>query len=183
MIELALESDFRVNFIQYNGKVPSDDELLTIMRHPHVVTTFSDTGAHVGQVNDAGLQAWFLAYWGRERKAFQLEEAVRMITAVPAQRWRLDGRGLLREGMIADINVFDYQRLMPGMPTMVFDLPGGARRFVNKTEGIFATIVGGEVLMENGDHTGALPGRFLRGPLARKDRATQSDTGSPSGKA
>ncbi len=163
MIDLALESDFRQNFLQYNGKVPSFDDLLTIIRHPQTVTTFSDTGAHVGQVSDSSLPTYFLAFWARERKAFTLEDAVRMITAVPAQRWGLKGRGLLREGMIADINVFDFERLMPGLPSMVRDLPGGARRLVNKTEGIRATIVGGDVLMENGEHTGALPGRLLRG--------------------
>ena len=74
--------------------------------------------------------------------------------------------------MVADINVFDFERLMPGMPVMVNDLPGGARRFVSKTDGIRATLVSGEVLMENGEHTGALPGKLLRGPLARMKLGT-----------
>ena len=167
MIDMALESDFQRTFLQYMGKMPEQDDLLAVMRDPNVVTTFSDTGAHVGQISDAALQAYFIALWARERQAFSLEQAVRMVTAVPAQRWGLADRGLLRTGMAADINVFDFARLTPGMPVMTSDLPGGARRFVNKTDGIRATLVGGEILMERGEHTGALPGRILRGPLAR----------------
>jgi N-acyl-D-amino-acid deacylase len=167
MIDLALESDFRQVFLQYLGTPPRDEDLLTILRHPLAIPTFSDTGAHVGQISDSALQTYFIAQWARRKQAFSLEQAVHMVTAVPARRWGFADRGLLQPGKVADINVFDYERLTPGMPEMLHDLPGGARRFVNKTEGIRATLVGGEVLMENGEHTGALPGKLLRGPLSK----------------
>jgi N-acyl-D-aspartate/D-glutamate deacylase len=162
MIDLALESDFRQLFLQYLGPAPYPEDLLTIMRHPHTVTTFSDTGAHVSQISDGSLQTYLIAHWARERKAFSLEQAVHMVTAAPAAAWGFADRGLLREGMAADINVFDFQRLMPGMPVITYDLPGGAKRLVSHTDGILATIVAGEITVREGRHTGALPGRLLR---------------------
>jgi N-acyl-D-aspartate/D-glutamate deacylase len=161
MIDLALETDFQQFFIALAAKM-SEENLLEIMRHPHTVMTFSDTGAHVSQINDACIQTHLLAYWARDRKAFSTEEAVRMVTAAPAAAWGFGDRGLLREGMVADINVIDFARLSPGMPQAVRDLPGGAQRVIMKPDGMRATIVAGEVLLENGEHSGALPGRLLR---------------------
>jgi N-acyl-D-amino-acid deacylase len=162
MIDLALETDFRQFFISPVPVPMSEDDLLEMMRHPHTVMTFSDTGAHVSQINDACIQTYLLAYWARQRKAFTLEEAVRMVTSAPAQAWGLDDRGLLREGMVADINLIDIDALNPGMPVAARDLPGGAQRVIMKPVGMHTTIVAGEVLLENGEHSGALPGRLLR---------------------
>ena len=89
-----------------------------------------------------------------------------MITLAPARAWGFSDRGLLREGMAADINIFDPVRLMPELPVLVADLPGGAKRLIQRSTGILATIVNGKVLLRDGQHTGELPGRLLRGPLA-----------------
>jgi N-acyl-D-aspartate/D-glutamate deacylase len=78
----------------------------------------------------------------------------------------LNGRGLLREGYAADVVIFDPATVSPAMPTLEHDLPAGARRLKQKSRGVLATIVNGEVLLRNNEHTGALPGRLLRGPLA-----------------
>jgi len=78
----------------------------------------------------------------------------------------LQGRGLLREGNCADVVIFDPAKIAPQMPTLEYDLPAGARRLKQKSDGIKATIVNGEVLMRNNEHTSALPGQLLRGPLA-----------------
>jgi len=109
-----------------------------------------------------------LGYWVREKHAFTLEEAVRQLTFVPASFWGINNRGLLREGYAADVVVFDPDRIAPMLPELVYDLPAGARRLKQKSAGIAATVVNGEVLMRHNEHTGALPGQLIRGPLAAK---------------
>ena len=136
------------------------------MRHPRSVVTFSDSGAHVSQIMDSSLQTYVLAYWVRERKALTLEEGVRLLTLEPASAWGLHDRGLLREGLAADLVVFDPDRVAPLMPEVVDDLPAGARRLRQKATGFAASIVNGVVVLRDGEHTGAHPGRVLRGPLA-----------------
>jgi N-acyl-D-aspartate/D-glutamate deacylase len=140
--------------------------VLQMMRHPRSVVTFSDSGAHVSQIMDSSLQTHVLSHWVRERQAFSLEEAVRMLTLVPASAWGFHDRGLLRVGMVADLIVFDPERVAPLMPEVRRDLPAGARRLVQKAAGIAATVVSGKVLMRNGEHTGVYSGQLLRGPLA-----------------
>jgi N-acyl-D-aspartate/D-glutamate deacylase len=109
-----------------------------------------------------------LAYWVRRRRALTLEEGVRMLTLEPATAWGLHDRGLLREGLAADIAVFDPDRVAPEMPEVVNDLPAGARRLRQKAEGFRASIVNGQVVLRDAAPTGAYPGRLLRGPLARR---------------
>jgi N-acyl-D-aspartate/D-glutamate deacylase len=87
---------------------------------------------------------------------------VRNVTLGPATAWNLAGRGLVRTGFVADLNVIDPARVEPGMPEVVNDLPGGARRLVQRAVGIRSTIVGGEEILADGKPTGALPGVLLR---------------------
>jgi N-acyl-D-aspartate/D-glutamate deacylase len=166
MIDLALERDLDLFFLQ---PVANEDQdiALEIMRHPRTVTTFSDSGAHVSQLMDSSLQTHLLYHWVRTKQAFTLERAVHMLTLVPATLWGFHDRGLIREGMAADLVVFDPARIMAEMPEVADDLPAGARRLVQRTRGVAATVVNGEVLLRDGKHTGALPGKLLRGPLAR----------------
>jgi len=166
MIDLALERDLDRFFIHPVAN-ESQDHVLEMMRHPRAVVTFSDSGAHVSQIIDSSLQTHLLSHWVRERQVFTLEQAVRMLTLVPATYWGFADRGLVREGFAADLLVFDPETIAPEMPEVVHDLPAGARRLVQKAAGIAATVVNGEVLLRDGKHTGALPGRLLRGPLAR----------------
>jgi N-acyl-D-aspartate/D-glutamate deacylase len=167
MIDLALEKGMDAFFLQ---PIANEDQgfALELMRHPRTVTTFSDSGAHVSQLMDSSLQTHLLSHWVRTRQAFTLEEAVRMITLVPATLWGFADRGLIREGLAADLVVFDPDTIAPEMPEVVDDLPAGARRLVQRTRGVAATVVNGEVLLRDGKHTGALPGQLLRGPLARR---------------
>ena len=167
MIDLALAKDLDLFFLQPIANEDQDDAL-ELMRHPRTVTTFSDSGAHVSQLMDASLQTHLLSHWVRAKRAFTLEEAVRMLTLVPATLWGFADRGLVREGMAADLVVFDPDTIAAEMPEVVDDLPAGARRLVQKTRGVAATVVNGEVLLRDGKHTGALPGQLLRGPLARR---------------
>jgi len=115
---------------------------------------------------DSSLQSHVLSYWVREKQALTLEEAIRMLTFVPASYWGLPGRGLLREGWAADVIVFNPDTVSPMMPELDHDLPAGARRLKQKAAGMMATVVNGEVVLRNNEATGALPGRLLRGPLA-----------------
>ena len=167
MIDLALEKNLDLFFLQPVAN-EDQDAALELMRHPRSVTTFSDSGAHVSQLMDSSLQTHLLSHWVRTKRAFTLEQAVRMITLVPATLWGFADRGLIREGMAADLMVFDPDTIAAEMPEVVDDLPAGARRLVQRTRGIAATVVNGEVLLRDGKHTGALPGRLLRGPLARR---------------
>ena len=165
LIELALEDDFKTIFrMPINNE--NDDDVIEMMKHPHSVVTFSDSGAHVSQIMDSSLQTNVFSQWVRERQALTLEEAVRLVTWEPASRWGLHDRGLLRLGMAADVTVFDPSAIAPNMPEIVHDLPAGAKRFKQTANGIRATVVNGEVLLLDNEPSGALPGRLLRGPLA-----------------
>jgi N-acyl-D-aspartate/D-glutamate deacylase len=102
----------------------------------------------------------------RRRGAFTLEQAIRKLTHDNAAAWELNDRGLLREGYRADLVLFEEDRIRPCLPTVETDLPGGARRLVQKAEGIRATIVNGAVAFDNGEATGAFAGEVLKGRLA-----------------
>ncbi len=167
MIELALDKDLDQFFLQPIAN-EDQDVALQIMRHPRAVTTFSDSGAHVSQLMDSSLQTHLLYHWVRTKQAFTLEQAVRMLSLVPATQWGFHDRGLIREGMNADIVVFNPDTLMAEMPEVLDDLPAGARRLVQRTRGMAATVVNGAVLLRNGKHTGALPGKLVRGPLGQR---------------
>jgi N-acyl-D-amino-acid deacylase len=162
MIDLALANDDQVFVQPLVNEQP--DQVLGMLRHPRTLATFSDSGAHVCQEMGSSLQTHLLSYWVRTKQAFTLEEAVRKLSFDNASAWGLADRGLLREGYRADLVLFDAERVKPAMPTVETDLPGGARRLVQKAEGIAATIVNGELTLENGQPTGRLPGVLLRGP-------------------
>ncbi len=166
MIDLALEHDFKVFFRQPIAN-EDQDAVLAMMKHRRSVVTFSDSGAHVSQIMDSSLQTHLLSYWVREKQAFTLEEAVRLITYDTATQWGMHDRGLLRVGMAGDVAVFDADTVAARMPEVVHDLPGGSKRLKQTADGMLATIVGGQVLLSNNEHTGALPGRLIRGPLAK----------------
>jgi len=167
MIDLALERDLERFFLQPIAN-EDQDHALELMKHPRTVVTFSDSGAHVSQIMDASLQTHVLSHWVRAKQALTLEQGVRMLSFEPASHWGFTDRGLIREGLAADLLVFDPETVAPEMPEVVHDLPAGARRLVQKARGFSATVVNGEVVLRDGKPTGALPGQLLRGPLARR---------------
>jgi N-acyl-D-aspartate/D-glutamate deacylase len=164
MIDLMLGNEDQM-FIQPIVNVNKDD-VQGMLKHPRTLATFSDSGAHVCQEMGSSLQTHMLSYWVRDRQAFTLEEAVRMLTFDNASAWELPNRGLIRTGYAADLVVFDADTIKPQMPTVVQDLPGGAKRLVQKADGIAATVVNGKVAFENGVSTGDYAGQLLKGPLA-----------------
>ena len=142
-------------------------EVREMLKNPRTLATFSDSGAHVCQEMGSSLQTHLLSYWVREKQAFTLEEAVRMLTFENAAAWDMRDRGLLRAGTAADIVVFDEDGINPCLPTVETDLPGGARRLVQKADGIAATVVGGAVTLRDGEPTGTHSGTLIRGAAAR----------------
>ena len=166
MIDLVLDNDNQMFVQPLVNEHP--EHVLGMLKHPRTLATFSDSGAHVCQEMGSSLQTHMLSYWVRAKQAFTLEEAVRKLTFDNASAWELNDRGLLRTGYAADLVLFDEHRVQPAMPTVEADLPGGARRLVQKAEGIAAVVVNGHVTLENGQATGNTPGQLLRGPGARQ---------------
>jgi N-acyl-D-amino-acid deacylase len=164
IIDLALDNDNRMFVQPIVNEAPAD--VLGLLKHPRTLATFSDSGAHVCQEMGSSLQTHLLSYWVRNKQQFTLEEAVRMLTFDNASAWELPDRGLIRAGYAADLVVFDEATVKPQLPTVEQDLPGGARRLVQKADGIAATIVNGIVAIEHGQATGNYAGQVLKGPRA-----------------
>ena len=166
MLDLMAENEDRVFVQPLVNETP--DEVRRMLKSPRSLATFSDSGAHVCQEMGSSLQTHLLSYWVRTKQAFTLEEAVRMLTFDNASAWDMHDRGLLRPGFTADIVVFDEATVRPRLPTVQRDLPGGARRLVQKADGIAATVVGGAITLRDGEPTGAHPGQLIRGGAAAR---------------
>jgi N-acyl-D-aspartate/D-glutamate deacylase len=162
MIDLCVETGGRQLFIQPSLYPQDEAVLLRALRHPRAVMTFSDSGAHLSQIADSSIHTHLLGHWVRDRQEFTLEEAVRMLTLAPALAWGFADRGLLRTGMVADLNVFDPETVGPRVPELVADLPGGGLRLEQRADGFLATLVNGRVTIREGRPTGDRPGRLLR---------------------
>jgi N-acyl-D-aspartate/D-glutamate deacylase len=121
-----------------------------------------DAGAHVSQMIDAGWATFVLSHWHRDVGLYTIEEAVRRISAVPANVLGLDDRGTLAVGKRADINVIDIDRVEERMPEIVYDFPFGAPRFIQHAVGYKATVCNGRVLLLDDELTGERAGRVLR---------------------
>ena len=160
-LDLALEEDLDTVFIRLEENF--DKEAMTqILTCPRAIIGLSDGGAHVQFQGNYSYASTLLSRWVREEKIMSLEQAVRRITFEAASVFGLIDRGLLRPGMAADMTIFDPETIRPLPPDIVHDYPAGAWRFRELAQGIKCTIVNGEVLIEDGKHTGALPGRVLR---------------------
>ena len=138
------------------------DAIVWMLGKDYCVLGLADSGAHVGQIMDAGQPTWLLAHWVRDTALMTLEDAVRRLTSEPADLFAVVDRGRIAPGQFADINVLDLDTLNLKLPTIAHDFPLGAGRYIQHATGYEETIVNGQVFMENGDHTGALAGVTLR---------------------
>lgn len=161
MLDRAVETGLEQLFSMVIGNA-DPDEVETIMKHPHTVMTFSDSGAHVGIGINASLPTHLLSFWVRQCEAIPFEAAIHMLTQVPAEVWGFADRGVVRPGCWADVNVIDPSVVGPRLPTVETDLPGGGRRFTQRANGIRMSLVAGEVILRDGERTGRLPGRLVR---------------------
>ena len=144
------------------------DTVHDMLAHESTIVGLGDGGAHVGILSDASALSTMLTHWTRDRKGtrFALPWAIRRITHDSAAAIGLHDRGLIAAGKKADLNVIDYDRLTVRAPQVVYDLPAGGRRLIQRAEGYEATIVSGTIVSRNGQATGALPGRLIRGQRA-----------------
>lgn len=150
-------------FGKYRGSV---DPQFDYIERPNSVFGLSDGGAHCGVLCDASVPTYMLAYATRDRtkgRTLPLEFVVHKMTQDTAQVYGLHDRGVVAPGYKADLNIIDYDNVALHDPEMVYDLPAGGKRLIQKADGYVATICAGEVTYENGEHTGALPGRLIRG--------------------
>jgi len=161
LLDLALESDLRCQFGIPIMNV-DEDVVGQLLRHPAAIVALSDAGAHVDTLADQGFTTTLLAHWVRELGALRLEEAVRLITSVPAALYGLKGRGTLRVGGAADVVLFDANRIGLERTELVHDLPGGAARLIQRPIGIEHVIVNGGVLIDATAQTTARSGHVLR---------------------
>jgi N-acyl-D-aspartate/D-glutamate deacylase len=132
-----------------------------VWRHPHAVVGASDTGAHPDMMCGAIYSTSLLAHAVREHQVVTMEEAVRLLTDVPARLYGLTGRGRIAEGGRADLVLFDPEAVSPGAERTRYDLPGGAARLYADASGITSVIVGGVEVCQDGTATGELPGTLL----------------------
>jgi N-acyl-D-aspartate/D-glutamate deacylase len=153
-----------VPFLNYaDGDLEAVRAMLT---HPHTVSGLGDGGAHVGTICDGSFPTTMLTHWVRDRtrgERLPIEHVVAMQTSRTAQLVGLLDRGVIAPGMRADLNVIDMDGLRLRAPTIVHDLPAGGRRYVQTAEGYLHTIAAGEETYADGEPTGALPGRLVRG--------------------
>jgi N-acyl-D-amino-acid deacylase len=160
-LDLVVEENLDTEFL--HGEINVDEAAMArILTYPNAIIGLSDGGAHVQFQSGFGFSTRLLAEWVREKQVMSLEQAVRRLTFDSASIFGLYDRGLLRPGMAADITIFDPDTVRPLPLEVVHDFPTGAKRIKEPAQGIMATLVNGEVLMEDGKHTGALPGRVLR---------------------
>lgn len=140
------------------------DTVQQMMSHPLALPGLSDAGAHVGTVCDASFSTYLLTHWTRDRNKgrISIERAIKMLAGDTARFIGLTDRGVLAPGKRANINIIDMSELALERPHMVNDLPAGGKRFLQAARGYRATLVNGEVVVENGALTGQRPGRVVR---------------------
>jgi N-acyl-D-aspartate/D-glutamate deacylase len=141
------------------------DAIREMLTHPSTVVGLSDGGAHCGLICDASMPTFLLTHWARDRQRGEripLELAVSLQTGRTAAAFGFTDRGTLLPGQRGDVNVIDFDALHLHAPKMVFDLPAGGRRLVQKADGYAYTVVDGEITFEDGEPTGSRPGRLVR---------------------
>ena len=160
-VRLSDETDGRAlfNLRMFNQSLK---ELGDLFRSEHIFPSLGDAGAHVSQIMDAGWPSFILSYWIREAGLYSLAEGIRRLTSGPARVLGLADRGTLQPGMKADVNVLDPAKVAERQPELVHDFPGGAPRYIQKSQGYKTTIVNGAVTLVDGEHTGTRAGQVLR---------------------
>jgi len=166
--DLLLERDGK-NFLYsplFNYNAGNYDVAREMMLHPCSVLGISDGGAHCGMICDASAPTYLLQHFVRDRARgprIGLEQAIRMQTADTAALYGFGDRGRIAPGLRADLNLIDLERLALPAPEMVYDLPASGQRLIQRANGYRLTMLRGAVTFENGEATGALPGRLVRG--------------------
>ena len=159
-LTLADDLDNEFTMTSFNNRV---DRMAEILNNPDMLLGLGDGGAHLDMLCDSGYPTYVLGTWVRERKVLTLEHAVQRMTSDPADFFGIKDRGRLMPGLAADVAIFDPATVGSiGRPERRYDLPGGAKRMVMRSQGIEYTVVNGQVTWERGALTGASAGVVLR---------------------
>ena len=145
------------------------DYVETMLNHPYSISGLGDAGAHCGAISDASFPTTLIQHWGRDRKRgkkIPLEKLISMQTLETSRLLGIKDRGVLKEGYKADINVIDYENLTLHEPEVLYDLPAGGRRLVQRASGYEYTIVSGQIAFKDGESTGVLNGRLIRNQIS-----------------
>ena len=161
MLDLACEEGLATEFAVVGARNGDAEAVGAMLNSPHAVAGISDAGAHINFMSGA-IYSTTLLRWASDTGLITLEEAVRRLTFLPASVYGIRDRGLLREGLAADVVIFEEDEVGPLEAERLRDIPGGGTRLANRAVGVRNVIVGGEVLVEGGADTGARPGRLLR---------------------
>ncbi len=164
MLEREGHELFLVPLLNYSGG--DAEPIREMMQHPRAALGLGDGGAHCGMICDASIQTFMLTHWVRDRTRGELipvEFAVKRMTRDTAELYGLMDRGTIEVGKKADLNLIDLDSLRLEPPKMIHDLPAGGKRFMQRAHGYRATIVSGQVTIENDEPTGVFPGRLIRG--------------------
>ena len=167
-LDLMLEDDGKalLYFPLFNYLHGNLDDVHQMLTHPHCVFGLGDAGAHCGVLCDASFPTTLLTHWGRDRSRgprIELKDIIHGQTQKTAHLVGLHDRGALKPGLKADVNIIDFDNLSMEVPHIVADLPAGGKRLVQRTQGYTATLVDGQVAFEQGEPTGVLNGRLIRG--------------------
>ncbi len=161
MLDLALEEDLQTQFI-FNGVANGDPKAVEqIVQSPHALPGASDAGAHLDAESGVDYTSILLGQCVRDEGFMTLEEGVRRLTSMSAEVLGVKDRGTLKEGMAADLVVFDPLLYGAKPREVVGDLPGGVDRIIQRAVGVQAVIVNGQVLVEDNETTDVLPGCVL----------------------
>ncbi len=162
-LDLVLDDDLRTSFqvIDRNSDPTSQREILG---SPYTVIGTTDGGARPEKGDRTTYSTYLLSHWVREEGVMSLEDAVYRMTGKTALMHDLHDRGFIQAGKAADITIFDPDTIGMKPREPMYEFPGGEMHVKQPATGIDYVIVNGEVLLENGEHTGALPGQVLRGP-------------------
>jgi N-acyl-D-aspartate/D-glutamate deacylase len=162
LLDVTLEDDLENEFTlqSFNTR---EDRMAEILNNRDMLLGLGDGGAHLDMLCDSGYPTYVLGTWVREKKVLSLEEAVRRMTSDPADFFGIKDRGRIAPGMAADLVLFDPNTVgSVGRPERLYDLPGGAKRMVMRSQGVHMTIVNGEITWQDGKLTGARAGKVLR---------------------
>ena len=159
---IAREEQLETEFAYHGVTNGDDDAVRAMIESPGTIIGISDAGAHLHTMSGVDYPTYFLGRWVREKQAMSLEAGVAALTSAPARLAGLEGRGVITPGAAADLCIFDPDTVGPRPMEIWNDLPGGEGRHVKRAAGVREVIVNGEALVQDGEPTGALPGRVLR---------------------
>ncbi len=160
MLDLAVDEDLQAGFRFLAGN--ADARLMSkVVRAPHVLVGLSDAGAHIDQLCNAGVPSYLIQEWVQKRRVLSLEQAVRRLTAEPAEFFGFQTKGRVAVGMDGDLVLLDPERVKLCPQEWTSDLPGGRARIIERSEGFAYTIVGGQIVFDHNEYQGTLSGQVL----------------------